>query len=83
MQIPELVIGKSAIYNDLDRVPHAIRVMVTKHIGEDKYVVSDFDNPNVFYETAGWFFTIEKEVDQPEETAHSIYLKAYEDAIGA
>ncbi|RPK19967.1 hypothetical protein [Paenibacillus xylanexedens] len=83
MQIPELVIGKSAIYFDRDKVPHAIRVMVTKHIDGDEYIVSDFDNPSVFYKTGGWHFTIEKEKDQPDETAHAVYLSAYEDAIGA
>lgn len=83
MQNPELVVGKSALYYDRDKVPYVTRVMVTKHIVGDNFIVSDFDNPSVFYEATEGQFTVEKDEDQPEQDVLDAYLAAYENREGA
>jgi hypothetical protein len=79
MHNPEKVIGKTALYFERGKVAYTTRVMITKWLGGDKYIVSDFDNPEKTYETIGWNFTIEKNEDQPTEPLLNKYLKILEE----
>jgi hypothetical protein len=74
----EKVLGKTALYHERGKTSKTTRVMVTKWLGNDKYIVSDFDNPKKTYETTAWYFTIEKEADQPTEPLLDKYLKVLE-----
>lgn len=74
----EEVVGKTAIFYKGEVVNKLTRVMVVKWLGEDRYILSDFDNPETSYEAIGWDFTLEKEHDQPTEPDYGKYLEAYE-----
>jgi hypothetical protein len=78
MHKPEQTVGKTALYFEKDRVPHTIRVMVVKWLGDNNYVVSEFDNPSKSYKVDGWNFTIEKDEDQPTMPLLEKFLEAYE-----
>lgn len=82
MQNPAEVVGKTAIFFESGVVPHTIRVMVTKHVKGETYILSNFDKPEVTYNTSGWNFTVEKDVDQPTTPMHDHYLSVYE-GLGA
>lgn len=78
MHTPENVLGKSALFFEKGKVPHTTRVLVTKWLGADRYILSDFDNPEVTYEAIGWHFTVEKDEDQPKEPLLDKYLEILE-----
>jgi hypothetical protein len=78
MHAPEDVVGKTALYYEDGVVPHTLRVMVTKSLGNDKYILSEYSDATRFYETTSWFFTVEKDIEQPEESNIELYLETYE-----
>jgi hypothetical protein len=81
MQDGSTAVGKSALFFDKNSVSSTTRVFVTKWLGGEDFIVSDFCNPDRFYKTIGWNFTLEKESDQPnQDHLMTVFLSAYENS---